>query len=133
MCVHLTLGFKGKTKIFYFSISGTYRPLTKLPFIRGDIWRSYPPKRTVSTSTKSNYLKKMGEIFFLWIGHTGCQKIRIFTLITKIATYLSDKMNPKKVILKKPLQALQKGENLLFCTFFAKTFSKWLFVIKICC
>jgi hypothetical protein len=41
------------------------------------------------------------KIFFLEIGHIGHQKIRNFMLISKMQTYLSDKMPPKKVKIKK--------------------------------
>jgi hypothetical protein len=39
--------------------------------------------------------------FFIQIGQDGYQKIQNFTLISKIFTYLSDKMHPKKVLGKK--------------------------------
>ncbi len=39
--------------------------------------------------------------FFLEIGHIGYQKIENFMLISKMPTYLSDKMPPKKVKIKK--------------------------------
>jgi hypothetical protein len=41
------------------------------------------------------------KIFFLEIGQIGYQKIENFMLISKIQTYLSDKMPPKKVKIKK--------------------------------
>jgi hypothetical protein len=41
------------------------------------------------------------KIFFLEIGHIGYQKIENFMLISKMQTYLSDKMPPKKVIIVK--------------------------------
>jgi hypothetical protein len=41
------------------------------------------------------------KIFFLEIGHIGYQKIENFMLISKMQTYLSDKMPPKKVKIKK--------------------------------
>jgi hypothetical protein len=41
------------------------------------------------------------KIFFLEIGHVGYQKIENFMLISKMQTYLSDKMPPKKVKIKK--------------------------------
>jgi hypothetical protein len=37
------------------------------------------------------------KFFFLEIGHIGYQKIENFILISKMQTYLSDKMPPKKV------------------------------------
>jgi hypothetical protein len=40
------------------------------------------------------------KIFFLEIGHIGHQKIENFMLISKMQTYLSDKMPPKKVIIE---------------------------------
>jgi hypothetical protein len=40
------------------------------------------------------------KIFFLEIGHIGYQKIKNFMLISKLQTYLSDKMPPKKLKLK---------------------------------
>ncbi len=41
------------------------------------------------------------NIFFLEIGHIGYKKIENFMLISKMQTYLSDKMPPKKVKIKK--------------------------------
>jgi hypothetical protein len=41
------------------------------------------------------------KIFVLEIGHKGYQKIEDFMLISKMQTYLSDKMPPKKVKIKK--------------------------------
>jgi hypothetical protein len=41
------------------------------------------------------------KIFFLEIGHIGHKKIENFMLILKMQTYLSDKMPPKKVKIKK--------------------------------
>jgi hypothetical protein len=41
------------------------------------------------------------KFFFLEIGHIGYQKIENFMLISKMQTYLSDKMPPKKVTIKK--------------------------------
>jgi hypothetical protein len=41
------------------------------------------------------------KIFFLEIGHVGYQKIENFMLISKMQTYLIDKMPPKKVKIKK--------------------------------
>jgi hypothetical protein len=41
------------------------------------------------------------KFFFLEIGHIGYQKIDNFMLISKMQTYLSDKMPPKKVKIKK--------------------------------
>ncbi len=41
------------------------------------------------------------KIFFLEIGHIGYQQIENFILISKMQTYLSDKMPPKKVKIKK--------------------------------
>ncbi len=41
------------------------------------------------------------NFFFLEIGHIGYQKIEDFMLISKMQTYLSDKMPPKKVKIKK--------------------------------
>jgi hypothetical protein len=41
------------------------------------------------------------KIFFLEIGHIGYQKIENFMLISKMQTYLSDKISPKKVKVKK--------------------------------
>jgi hypothetical protein len=41
------------------------------------------------------------KIFFLEIGHIGYQKIENFMLISKVQTYFSDKMPPKKLKLKK--------------------------------
>ncbi len=41
------------------------------------------------------------KIFFLEIGHIGYQKIENLKLISKKQTYLSDKMPPKKVKIKK--------------------------------
>jgi hypothetical protein len=41
------------------------------------------------------------KIIFLEIGHIGYQKIENFMLISKMQTYLGDKMPPKKVIIKK--------------------------------
>jgi hypothetical protein len=41
------------------------------------------------------------KIFFLEIDHIGYQKIKNFILISKMQTYLCDKMPPKKVKIKK--------------------------------
>ncbi len=41
------------------------------------------------------------KIFFLEMGHIGYQKIKNFMLISKMQTYLSDKMPPEKVKIKK--------------------------------
>jgi hypothetical protein len=41
------------------------------------------------------------KIFFLEIGHIGYQKIENFILISKMQTYLSDKMRPTKIKIKK--------------------------------
>jgi hypothetical protein len=41
------------------------------------------------------------KIFFLEIGHIGYQKIENFMLISKMQKYLSGKMTPKKVKIKK--------------------------------
>jgi hypothetical protein len=41
------------------------------------------------------------KIFFLEIGQIGYQKIKNFMLISKMQTYLGDKMPPKKVIIEK--------------------------------
>jgi hypothetical protein len=41
------------------------------------------------------------KIFFLEIGHIGYKKIKNFMLISKLQTYHSDKMPPKKVKIKK--------------------------------
>ncbi len=40
------------------------------------------------------------KIFFLEIGHIGYQKIENFMLISKLQTYFSDKIRPKKLKLK---------------------------------
>ncbi len=41
------------------------------------------------------------KIFILEIGHIGYKKIENFMLISKMQTYLNDKMLPKKVQIKK--------------------------------
>jgi hypothetical protein len=41
------------------------------------------------------------KIFFLEIGHIGYQKIENFMLISKMQTYLNDKMPPKNFKNKK--------------------------------
>ncbi len=41
------------------------------------------------------------KIFFIEIYHIGYQKIENFMLISKMQTYLSHKMPPKKVIIEK--------------------------------
>ncbi len=41
------------------------------------------------------------KIIFLETGHMGYQKIKNFMLISKMQTYLGDKMPPKKVKIKK--------------------------------
>ncbi len=41
------------------------------------------------------------KFFLIEIGHIGYQKIENFMLISKMQTYLSDKMPPKKVIIEK--------------------------------
>jgi hypothetical protein len=42
-----------------------------------------------------------GKNFFFKIGHIGYQIIKNCMLISKMQTYLSDKMPPKKVKIKK--------------------------------
>jgi hypothetical protein len=49
---------------------------------------------------KKNSLNKVRN-FSLKIGQYGHQKIRIFIFTSKMQTYLSDKMHPKKVIAEK--------------------------------
>jgi hypothetical protein len=41
------------------------------------------------------------KFFCIEIGHIGYQKIKNFMLVSKMQTYLSDKMPPQKVIIKK--------------------------------
>jgi hypothetical protein len=49
------------------------------------------------------------KIFLLEIGHIGYQKIENFMLISKMQTYLSDKMLPKNVkITKRKKMGLSK-------------------------
>jgi hypothetical protein len=51
------------------------------------------------------------EFVFLERGHIGYQKIENFMLISKVRTYLSDKMPPKKVKVKNKKWNLAKLEN----------------------
>ncbi len=51
--------------------------------------------------TKFLKMAMLHVVFFLEIGHIGNQKIENFMLISKMQTYLSDKMLPKKVIIEK--------------------------------
>jgi hypothetical protein len=64
------------------------------------------------------------KFFFLEIGHIGYQKIENFMLISKLQTYLSDKMPPKKVKIKKRKKwDLAKLENsFLIISFFGGHF-----------
>ena len=60
------------------------------------------------------------KIFFLEIGHIGYQKIENFMLISKMQTYLSDKMPPKKLKLKndKKWDLANLENSFLILTFF---------------
>ncbi len=60
------------------------------------------------------------NFFFLEIDHIGYKKIKNFMLISKMQTYLSDKMPPKKVKIKKRKKwDLASLENsFLLLTFF---------------
>jgi hypothetical protein len=52
--------------------------------------------------TKEQKIHYIGvKNFFIQRGQYGYQKIQNFTLISKMFTYLSDKMHPKKVLGKK--------------------------------
>jgi hypothetical protein len=51
---------------------------------------------------------------FLEIGHMVYQKIKNFMLISKMLTYLSDKMPPKKLKLKKEKMGLSKIRKQFF-------------------
>jgi hypothetical protein len=52
--------------------------------------------------TKEQKIYLIGVKFFsLQIGQYGYQKIQNLALISKMLTYLSDKMHPKKVLDKK--------------------------------
>jgi hypothetical protein len=53
-------------------------------------------------------------MFFLEIGHIGYQNIENFMLISKKQTCLSDKMPPKKVIIKKLFSNFAKSHFFLF-------------------
>jgi hypothetical protein len=59
------------------------------------------------------------KFFFLEIGHIGYQKIENLMMISKMQTYLSDKMPPKKFIIEKRKKwDLAKLENsFLIITF----------------
>jgi hypothetical protein len=60
------------------------------------------------------------RFFLLEIGHIGYQKIKNFMLISKMQTYLSDKMSPKKVIIEneKRLDLAKLENRFLIITFF---------------
>jgi hypothetical protein len=55
-----------------------------------------------------------GEFFFFEIDHIGYQIIENFMLISKMQTYLSDKMPPKKLKLKNAKMGLSKIRKLFF-------------------
>jgi hypothetical protein len=62
-----------------------------------------------------------GQIFFLQIGQYGYQKIQNFTLISKMSTYLSGKMLPKKVLgINLSLKNLFFGPNFCWVHFDTK-------------
>jgi hypothetical protein len=67
------------------------------------------------------------KIFFLEIGHIGYQKIENFMPISKMQTYLSDKMPPKKVKIKK---RKKMGLGKIRKQFFNYNFFGGLFVTK---
>ncbi len=67
------------------------------------------------------------KIFFLEIGYIGYQEIENFMLISKMQTYLSDKMPPKKVEIKK--RKKWDLANLEF-SFLILTFFGGLFITK---
>jgi hypothetical protein len=67
------------------------------------------------------------KIFFLEIGQIGYQKIENFMLISKMQTYLSDKMPPKKVKIKKRTKL---GLSKFRKQFFNFNFFWGLFVTK---
>jgi hypothetical protein len=57
-----------------------------------------------------HYLRS--DIFVLKIDqYTRYQRIRIFTLVSKMLTYLSDKVHPKKIITKKQILCLKKWQS----------------------
>ncbi len=63
------------------------------------------------------------KFFFLEIGHIGYQKIENFMLISKMQTYLSDKMPPKKGKIKKDKKwDLANLENNFFILTFLGAF-----------
>jgi hypothetical protein len=56
--------------------------------------------------------------FFFKIGHNGYKKIKNFMLISKMQTYLCDKMPPNKVKIKKLKKwDIAKLENSIFLIF----------------
>ncbi len=57
------------------------------------------------------------KFFFLEIGHIGYQKIENFKLILKKETFLSDKMPPKKVKIKRLFSKFAKSHFLSFFNF----------------
>jgi hypothetical protein len=73
-----------------------------------------------------------GKIFFLEIGHIGCQKIKNFMLISKKQTCLSDKQMPprKSKNLKKLFSNFAKSH--FFCFFNFNFFWGILSLSKIC-
>jgi hypothetical protein len=64
------------------------------------------------------------KIFFLEIGHIGYQKIENFMLISKVQTYLSNKMPPKKVKIKnvKKMGLSKFGKQFFNFNFFGRHF-----------
>jgi hypothetical protein len=55
------------------------------------------------------------KFFLIEIGHIGYQKIKNFMLISKMQTYLSDKMPSKKVkIIKRKKMGLRKFRKQFF-------------------
>jgi hypothetical protein len=66
----------------------------------------------VITEQKIHYIGV--KTFFLQIGQYAYQKIQNFMLISKMLTYLSDKMHPKKVLGKKLFLEKIVPKNLFF-------------------
>jgi hypothetical protein len=55
----------------------------------------------ISGHQGAKYPLNRGQNFFLQISQYGYKKIQNFTLISKMLTYFSDKMHPKKVLRQK--------------------------------
>jgi hypothetical protein len=73
------------------------------------------------------------NFFFFKLVTQGVKKFVFLRWSRKWQHTLVTKWTQKKLYSKNPSKPFKKVKIYFFCTFFAKTFSKWLFVIKICC